>query len=448
MSTVVVSASILMAIGWPLREFTPQVDASEYYPTTAGHTMLARLVGTEHRFLASDMRTFYGNSAMVHGLHDLRGHTLQDPQFKQLVDAAAPNAWARDPLKLNVQPSLGEVNLESPALDDLSVRIIALSSDDSPLGTLVDFPTPVGTTRATATHPAELPWRNGPSVGAELWAERRGAGCATATVTLVPVVDGVDGLPSTKPAVDFPTAAFERRGMALALRDVAPEAQVALRVRVDRPGCTLLVGTTGDARGRTVMAATPRLLPTGATWQVVGTTDGWYYRRPAARPLVGVRTDWQPAASDHAALAAATAATRTGTDPVPVAGAGDPEPGGSGRVTSWSEDASGVSSEVRAVGRVLVVGAYNESPGWSVTVDGRPAHLVRPDGALLGVVVPGGTHRIRFEYDPPGLAVGLVISLIAALGIVLFGVGGEISRRRGSGASTGTPAGVAPDSTA
>jgi hypothetical protein len=54
-------------------------------------------------------------------------------------------------------------------------------------------------------------------------------------------------------------------------------------------------------------------------------------------------------------------------------------------------------------------------PAWSVTVDGRPAPLLRADGALLAVAVPAGTHAVEFVYLPPLLVWGSVISLLAVV---------------------------------
>ena len=54
-------------------------------------------------------------------------------------------------------------------------------------------------------------------------------------------------------------------------------------------------------------------------------------------------------------------------------------------------------------------------PGWRVTVDGRPAQLLRADGALLAVRVPSGAHEVELAYRPDVLALGGVISGLAFL---------------------------------
>ena len=60
--------------------------------------------------------------------------------------------------------------------------------------------------------------------------------------------------------------------------------------------------------------------------------------------------------------------------------------------------------------------------GWRSTVDGRPAPVVRADAAFLGVRLPVGSHRVRFEYHPRGLKEGLGIGAVGFLGLVLAGM--------------------------
>jgi hypothetical protein len=59
------------------------------------------------------------------------------------------------------------------------------------------------------------------------------------------------------------------------------------------------------------------------------------------------------------------------------------------------------------------------APGWSVTVDGRPARALQADVVLRGVVVPAGRHEIVWRYRVPGLRAGAALSglgLLVALG--------------------------------
>jgi hypothetical protein len=54
-------------------------------------------------------------------------------------------------------------------------------------------------------------------------------------------------------------------------------------------------------------------------------------------------------------------------------------------------------------------------PGWQASIDGRSARLYRTDIAFRGMVVPGGTHRIRMEFHPQIFDLARVVSGASAL---------------------------------
>ena len=71
--------------------------------------------------------------------------------------------------------------------------------------------------------------------------------------------------------------------------------------------------------------------------------------------------------------------------------------------------------------------------GWTVTVDGRPRPALLVDDVMRGVSVPAGSHVIIWRYTVPGLRLGFVISLSAALVLLLSGCvirRGTVRRRR------------------
>jgi hypothetical protein len=51
-------------------------------------------------------------------------------------------------------------------------------------------------------------------------------------------------------------------------------------------------------------------------------------------------------------------------------------------------------------------------PGWTATVDGRPAPVLRVDEALRGVAVGPGAHRVEFRYQPHWPLEGLAATLL------------------------------------
>ena len=69
-------------------------------------------------------------------------------------------------------------------------------------------------------------------------------------------------------------------------------------------------------------------------------------------------------------------------------------------------------------------------PGWSASVDGVPATLVRADYALRGVAVPAGEHRVEIVYRPRVVLTGAIISALTAAALVVVGVARVAARRR------------------
>ncbi len=69
-------------------------------------------------------------------------------------------------------------------------------------------------------------------------------------------------------------------------------------------------------------------------------------------------------------------------------------------------------------------------PGWRATVDGKRVPIFRADLALQAVPVPAGQHEVVVDYQPGSVIVGTVVSLAAALAlIILVGIGAW--RRKG-----------------
>ena len=86
---------------------------------------------------------------------------------------------------------------------------------------------------------------------------------------------------------------------------------------------------------------------------------------------------------------------------------------GRSRVVSFRPDRVRLEAELSDPGIVVLVDAYD--PGWKVTVDGRPAPLLRANTAFRGVKVPAGRHVIEQVYRPSTVLLGLGISAAAVL---------------------------------
>ncbi len=82
-------------------------------------------------------------------------------------------------------------------------------------------------------------------------------------------------------------------------------------------------------------------------------------------------------------------------------------------------------------------------PDWAVTVDGKPARLLKADYLLRGVVVPAGAHHVEFRFHSRAIRQGLMLSLGSLVVILaLFGV--DLARRRRRAAPRPAEAVAAP----
>lgn len=101
--------------------------------------------------------------------------------------------------------------------------------------------------------------------------------------------------------------------------------------------------------------------------------------------------------------------------------------GGSAEVTRYEPNR--VDVRTKADDTNLLVLGENHYPGWHAYLDGRPAGVLRVDYNLRGVLVPTGEHEVSFVYRPKSLMAGAVVSLLAALGLLLWWRGFRPFRR-------------------
>jgi hypothetical protein len=92
----------------------------------------------------------------------------------------------------------------------------------------------------------------------------------------------------------------------------------------------------------------------------------------------------------------------------------------------WRRTASvGLAAELSHDGVVVLLDGWY--PGWSVSVDGEPAELLRANVLFRGVAVAAGSHRIVFRYAPRAVSWG---AWTTAATLAMLGVGGLTRLRR------------------
>ena len=102
-----------------------------------------------------------------------------------------------------------------------------------------------------------------------------------------------------------------------------------------------------------------------------------------------------------------------------------------GRAWLTSDRPQRVAIAVEAATDAWLVLADAWFPGWTATLDGTPAPVLRANYLVRAVAVPAGRHEVVFSYDPPGYATGRTVSGIAwgVLGAALV-LAGLLGRRR------------------
>jgi len=145
--------------------------------------------------------------------------------------------------------------------------------------------------------------------------------------------------------------------------------------------------------------------------------------RAEALPRVFWTGSWEVAPDDRVTaplLAAASGDRAVLADPPPGLAPGAPEgpvPAEDVRVGPRSLSATVVAPRP---GLAVVLDPFY--PGWTATLDGRPAAVLRADYAFQAVVVPAGRHALRLEYRNRLLPVGAAVSLatLAALAALVW----------------------------
>src|SRR5206468_11763797 len=110
------------------------------------------------------------------------------------------------------------------------------------------------------------------------------------------------------------------------------------------------------------------------------------------------------------------------------AGGGVGTGGAGGEAVLLEETPESVHLRVRAPADGYAVLADAYAPGWSATVDGHPAALLRADGLFRAVPVPSGEHTVGMVYRPASVIFGLIAG---GLGLLVVCAAGILAAWRG-----------------
>lgn len=188
----------------------------------------------------------------------------------------------------------------------------------------------------------------------------------------------------------------------------------AVRARLRLPAPSALHDTYGVE-----VFENQRALP--AAWLVPRTlaADGW-------GALSSVRTGRLPDGTPFDPRAVALVEDAPGRVFAP------PDPAATAEVVARAPQRLEIATRSGTEGFLVV--SEIDYPGWTATVDGAPASILRTNGVLRGLAVPAGEHRVVFAFRPLSVRLGLGLAAATLLAFAAAALWRARRRRRGRGA--------------
>lgn len=78
----------------------------------------------------------------------------------------------------------------------------------------------------------------------------------------------------------------------------------------------------------------------------------------------------------------------------------------------------------------LVFFSIPNDKGWTAYINGEKTEIYTVNGGLMGIIVPEGTSNITFDFMPPGLIAGAVISSVMTVGLLAYGIFEFIKKKK------------------
>jgi hypothetical protein len=215
-------------------------------------------------------------------------------------------------------------------------------------------------------------------------------------------------------------------------------ASVQIDLKSDAPA-TIFVGGIGPSPGPEVESAelrdelALRTMTRGRLVQRFADDVAHIFENPDALGEAWLATEIDRAADlDEVRRCLVASAQRTVAcvaDPARVPAAPADQPPGTLRIERSASDSLAVA--VDAARDALLVVSRLDFPGWRATVDGTETEIVRVHEAMMGIVVPAGSHRVVLAYRPRSVLVGALVSLAGLVALVAWLRGGRRGPRRG-----------------
>jgi hypothetical protein len=395
-------------------QMLPLSDRANLYPSTPTHAFLQAHIG-EDRY-ASGGWTMYPATSDYYELRTPVGHEFTEPQWKDLLLAVDPRVAA----SRTFSRFLSDAPLTDPGssalLDQLAVRYW-VAAPEHVVGRPDDRPTGNQRVRIGPDERAQCEIRGGALRGVEV---------DVARARRVPA----HGRPMLHVAVHTPTGVIEGERLLVGKLSDGPQ-----RVAVAGEGLSpsghypvdiwftgLRGGTRFHSAGTQPWCAAVR--PSGDGLRLVFAEAGaTVYERLHALPRIRWASRSEVVGNADERIRALTRGIPDDTVLTEDADAPAAD-GGRTEVSLLSDVPEKIAARVRADGAgYLVVADALVRDGWTATVDGKRANLVRANHAFASVWVPAGEHRVELRYAAPGLRAGIAlsaVSVVVACGLLLL----------------------------
>jgi hypothetical protein len=146
------------------------------------------------------------------------------------------------------------------------------------------------------------------------------------------------------------------------------------------------------------------------------------FRVPGTRPRAWVAAGVRVAADEDALEVLLAPSFDPATEIVLPAGERRRPGAGRARVATYLANRVVVDVETDVDAHLVLADTWYA--GWSATVDGRPATVLRANLAFRAVPVPAGRHRVEMRYRPASALAGLAISAVTAVVLALAALRG------------------------
>ena len=81
---------------------------------------------------------------------------------------------------------------------------------------------------------------------------------------------------------------------------------------------------------------------------------------------------------------------------------------------------SGFSSNIKSSNETLAIYTIPYDNGWNASINGKKVKIENIDNGLMAIKINKGTNKIVFNYEPQGLKLGIIISIISCICLYIY----------------------------